>query len=155
MLRVHAELLALLGCQRFQQRSRKRAWRLRDNHRGRGPSLEINGRTLKPAPEYLVLATTDAYPKVADHYGTKLGFSVVVSQFEFSGCASSTSSDGGWHLAFVDNQDIGPPNHKIRPVRVLCLRKSCGSYNVIVFITRVEKEAHTHVVVFYDPKGTS
>jgi hypothetical protein len=32
----------------------------------------INGQTVKPAPEYLVLATADGYQKVAVHYGTKL-----------------------------------------------------------------------------------
>jgi hypothetical protein len=35
---------------------------------------------------------------------------------------------------------------------VQCLRQTCASYSMIVFITRADKETHTHVVLLYDPK---
>ena len=117
---------------------------------GRGPSLAIKGQTVKPAPEYLVLATADDYKKVAAHYGTTLGFG---ARSDF-GHTNQTSTEHGFQLALTDGQDPGPAS-KARPVRVLCLRQTCGSYSVVVFITRAEKEAHTHVVLLYDPKVIS
>jgi hypothetical protein len=110
----------------------------------------INGQTVKPAPEYLVLATADDYQKVAAHYGIKLGFGAA-SDF---GLTNMTSTEAGFQLAFADGQDPGPAS-KARPVRVLCLRQTCGSYSVVVFITRAEKEADTHVILLYDPKVIS
>lgn len=114
-----------------------------EHKRGQGPSLVIKGQTVKPAPEYLVLVTADDYKKVADHYGTKLGFRAASDFGQFNG----TSTEAGFQLAFTDGQD--------RPVDVLCLRQMCGSYSVVVFITRAEKEANTHVILLYDPKVIS
>lgn len=129
-----------------------------EDSRGRGPSLGINGQTVRPAQEYLVLATADDYKKVAAHYATKLGFGATDfagSDFPTSSYNSSgMSTEGGSLFAFLDGTDPGPPS-KARPVRVLCLRQTCGSYSVVVFITRAEKEAHTHVVLLYDPKVIS
>jgi hypothetical protein len=120
---------------------------------GQGPSLVINGQTAKPAPEYLVLATPDDYEKVIAHYGTKLGF-VAVNNFGFSGMTNKTSTEAGFQLALADGQDPGSAS-KARPVRVLCMRQTCASYSVIVFITRAEKESFTHVTLLYDPKLVS
>jgi hypothetical protein len=121
--------------------------------RGRGSSLVINGVTVKPAPEYLALATADDYQKVTAHYGTKLGFKAA-SDFGLSGMTNKTSTDGGFQLAFADGQDLSHAGNA-RPVRVLCLRQTCASYNVVVFVTRADKEAHTHVILLYDPKVIS
>ena len=96
------------------------------------------------------MATADDYKKVADHYGTKLGFEAASNLGQFNG----TSTEAGFQLAFTDGQEPGPAS-KARPVRVLCLRQTCGSYSVVVFITRAEEEAHTHVILLYDPKVIS
>jgi hypothetical protein len=120
---------------------------------GRGPSLVISGQTAKPAPEYLLLATADDYQKVAGHYGTKLGFRAA-SDFGLTGMTNQTSTESGFQLALADGQDPGPASNA-RPVRVLCLRQTCASYSAVVFITRAEKEGHTHVVLLYDPKVIS
>jgi len=124
-----------------------------EHGRGRGPSLVINGQTVKPAPEYLLLATTDDYQKVVTHYGSKLGF-VAASDFGLSGMTNKTSTEAGFQLAFADGQDPGTAGNA-RPVRVQCLRQTCVSYSVVVFITRAETEGHTHVILLYDPKVIS
>src|SRR5262245_57884284 len=67
-----------------------------EHGRGRGPSLVINGQTVKPAPEYLVLATADEYRKVAAHYGPKLGFGTASD----IGLINRTSTERGFQLAF-------------------------------------------------------
>jgi hypothetical protein len=121
-----------------------------EQNRGRGPSLVMNGQTVKPAPEYLVLATADDYTKVVDHYGSKLGFGGASDLRQFN----RTSTEAGFQLAFTDGQDPGAAS-KDRPVRALCLRQTCSSYSVAVFITRAENEAHTHVILLYDPKVVS
>jgi hypothetical protein len=118
-------------------------------NRGQGPSLAINGHTVKPAPEYLVLATADDYQKIAAHYGTKLGFGAASEL----GHVNKTSTEAGFQLAFTDGQDPGQAS-EARPVRVLCFRHMCRSYSVVVFITRAETEALTHVILLYDPKVT-
>ena len=110
----------------------------------------INGQTVKPAPEYLVLASADDYPKVAAHYGTKLGFRAA-GDFGLSGMTNMTSTEAGFQLALADGLDPGPAG-PARPVRVLCLRQSCASYSAVVFITRAENEAYTHVILLYDPR---
>jgi hypothetical protein len=120
---------------------------------GRGPSLVINGQTVKPAAEYLLLATTDDYQKVAAYYGTKLGFRAT-GDFGISGMTNQTSTEAGFQLALADGQDPDLPGNA-RPMRVLCLRQSCASYSVVVFITRADKEGHTHVILLCDPKVIS
>jgi len=124
-----------------------------DHGSGRGSSLAINGKVVTPAPEYLVLATADDYEQVAAHYGTKLGF-VAAGDFGISGMTNKTSTESGFQLALADGKDPGPGS-EARPVRVLCLRQTCASYTAVAFITRAENEAHTHVILLYDPKVIS
>ncbi len=120
---------------------------------GRGPSLEANGQTVKPASQYLVLATADDFQKVAAYYGTKLGLGGVYDG-QFGGM-NRTSTEHGFQLAIADGLDPRAGPQTVRPVRVQCLRQTCASYGMIVFITRADKETHTHVVLLYDPKVTN
>ena len=124
-----------------------------EHGRGQGSSFAINGKVVTPAPEYLVLATADDFEKVTAHYGTKLGF-VAAADFGISGMTNKTSTESGFQLALADGKDPGPGS-EARPVRVLCLRQTCASYCAVAFITRAENEAHTHVILLYDPKVTS
>jgi hypothetical protein len=124
-----------------------------EHGRGRGPSIAIKGQTVRPAPEYLMLATTDDYQKVAAYYGAKLGFGAA-SDFGRTGMTNKMSTEAGFQLAFADGRDPGPAQNA-RPVRVLCMRQSCASYSAVVFITRADKEEHTHVILLYDPKVIS
>ena len=121
--------------------------------RGRGSSLAINGKTVTPAPEYLVVATADDYEEVTAHYGTRLGF-VAAADFGISGMTNKTSTESGFQLALADGKDPAPGS-EARPVRVLCLRQTCASYSTVAFITRADNEAHTHVILLYDPKVIS
>jgi hypothetical protein len=122
-----------------------------DQGSGQGPSLAINGKTVAPAPEYLVMATADDYEKVAAHYGTKLGFAGA-GHIGISGMTNKTSTESGFQLALADGKDPGPGSEP-RPVRVLCLRQTCASYSAVAFITRAENEAHTHVILLFDRKA--
>jgi hypothetical protein len=105
---------------------------------------------VKPAPQYLVLVTGDDFQKVAAHYGAKLGLGG-----ESGGMTNVTSTEHGFQLRIAD--ELGPRSgpSTFRPVRVECLRQTCASYSMIVFITGAEKETLTHVVLLYDPKVTS
>jgi hypothetical protein len=124
-----------------------------EHGRGRGSSLVINGQTVTPASEYLVLATADDYQEVAAHYGSKLGFRAA-GDFGLSAVINKTSTEAGIQLALADGQDPGLAS-AARPVSVLCLRQTCASYSAAAFITRAEKETHTHVIFLYDPKVIS
>ena len=120
---------------------------------GRGPSLEVNGQTVKPAPQYLVLATADDFQQVAAYYGTKLGLGGAYDgQF---GNMIGTSTEHGFRIAIADGLEPKAGPRTVRPVRVQCLRQTCASYGMIVFITRAETETHAHVVLLYDPKCTN
>jgi hypothetical protein len=113
----------------------------------------INEQPVKPAAQYLQLTTSDDYEKVAAHYGIRLGFGAT-SSLGLTGMTNKTSTEAGFQLALADGQDPGPAGNA-RPVRALCLRQTCASYSVVVFITRAEKEANTHVTLLYDPKVIS
>jgi hypothetical protein len=118
--------------------------------RGRGPSLVINGQTVKPPPEYQVLTTPDDYQKVAAHYATKLGFAGT-SEYGRGGVTNMTSTEAGFLLALADGRESAPGIND-RLVRVQCFRQSCSSYSAVAFITRTANEAETHVILLYDPK---
>ena len=113
----------------------------------------MRSEPVKPAAQYLQLTTSDDYEKVAAHYGIRLGFGAT-SSLGLTGMTNKTSTESGFQLALADGKDPGPGS-EARPVRVLCLRQTCASYCAVAFITRAENEAHTHVILLYDPKVTS
>ncbi len=110
--------------------------------RGRGPSLAINDQTVKPASEHLMFTTPDDYDKVLSFYGSKGG--------NTSGISGDAITGIRIYLSQADGRD--PVTNGPRPVRVQCLRETRASYDVVVFITRAEKEAHTHVILLYTRK---
>jgi hypothetical protein len=113
-----------------------------------GMSLEVNGQVVKPAPTYVVWVTPDGYDQVAAFYGGKGGFS------QTSGVGITSSTRGESNVVVGDDQNPDRPG-TLRPVHAVCLRRRCGSYDLVVFITRAQNEGHTHIVVLYEPKAVA
>ena len=115
----------------------------------KGMSLDFNGQAVIPTPFYTLWATPDDYDKVVAFYAGKGGFK------QTSGQAYAWNSGGETNVVLGDdwNPERNPDGSaKSRPIRALCLRRRCPSYDMAVFITRSGEEGHTHIVLLYEPK---
>jgi hypothetical protein len=126
-----------------------------DQSFGQAPMLSFNGQVPTPQPEFFASTTVDDYEKVAAHYGAKLGFfdgAIDTSGFGLMGTIFVHNSNAGFQTLVTDGKVPRPLQENDRPVRAVCLRQTCRSYDVVVFITRAEKEEHTHIILLYNPK---
>jgi hypothetical protein len=115
----------------------------------KGTSLEINGQIVKPAPIYVLWGTPDDYDKVVAFYAEKGGFKQIGGQ----GFEGNTRGESNVVLSDDWNPERNPDGSgKSRPIRALCLRRRCGSYDLAIFITRAQGEGHTHIVLLYERK---
>jgi len=123
-------------------------WRYPDAHeQGKleGTSVEINGRQVIPPPYGARWTTSDDYDKVVAFYAGKGGFKHTNGQY------FEANTQGESNIVLSDDQ-LPDGSVKSRPVHALCLRRRCASYDLTVFISRAETEAHTHIVLLYEPK---
>jgi hypothetical protein len=114
-----------------------------------GMSLDINGQEVIPAPVYALWATADDYDKVVAFYAGKGGFK------HTSGQDYEWKTGGETNVVLGDNYNPErnlDGSDKSRPIRALCLRRRCASYDLAVLITRSGEEGHTHIVLLYEPR---
>jgi hypothetical protein len=66
---------------------------------------------------------------------------------------SGSSSEGGLleFRHFLDDMRQAGEGETPRPVRTKCLIRRGRAYDLTVFISRADGEAHTHIVLLYDP----
>jgi hypothetical protein len=130
-------------------------WRYPDaaeQGRTKGGSLEVGGQTVKPAPFYVLWTTPDDYEKVVAFYGEKCGVGPTPGGgigTKFQATADKVQTEVNFSLR---DERVPTASLDSRPVRVLCLRQRCGSYDVAVFITRAQGEKHTHIILLYEPR---
>lgn len=117
-----------------------------------GSSLRVMGELVRPAGRYAVLVTTDEFEDVARFYAGKTHFEAPDAIAKSRSAVSSYGTVQGESNHLLDDFDDPSDPQKSRPIRAKCMIRRCPSYDLTVFITRADDEAHTHVVLLYDPK---